>query len=547
MAGLKDAVLSLAATTEDQAWQQLQLNDELADIAEAAADSTVEIGLADVRVLLTHALEGRPTRSSFRTGTLTVCTLVPMRSVPHRVVCLLGLDDGTFPRNSVRDGDDVLARDPWIGERDPRSEDRQLLLDAVCAAEEHLVIVYSGADDRTGATIPPAVPLGELLDAFDRTATTEDGSRVRDAITTRHPLQPFDARNFTDATLGTPGPFSFDRLALAGARAAAHPRTEQPAFLADALDPLPSKDVELTDLQRLLANPARQFLRQRLSVDNAMSDDEPEDAMPVELDALQKWGIQDRMLTERLAGVDRNACIAAERARGQLPPGPLGIAILRDIDRKVDALLAATTNLRLLEPESYDVDLDLHDGTRLTGTVAGVRGDVLLTLTPSTLGPRHRLHAWVDLVALTVAHPDREWQAITVGKDAWSSTLGPVSADTAETVVRDLVALYRKGLQAPLPLPVKSSADYASTRNRGSDPADALIVADKQWVDGDRFPGEQSDAAYGLVLGQRAPIEALIEAAAWPGEPFSDEPHRFGQLARQLWQPLLDAEKQGRL
>ena len=60
-----------------------------------------------------------------------MCTLVPMRSVPHRVVCLLGLDDGVFPRQSIRDGDDVLARDPWVGERDPRSEDRQLLLDAI--------------------------------------------------------------------------------------------------------------------------------------------------------------------------------------------------------------------------------------------------------------------------------------------------------------------------------------------------------------------------------------------------------------------------------
>ena len=75
-------------------------------------------------------LAGRPTRANFRTGTLTVCTMVPMRSVPHRVVCLVGLDDGVFPRLGVVDGDDVLARDPMTGERDIRSEDRQLLLDA---------------------------------------------------------------------------------------------------------------------------------------------------------------------------------------------------------------------------------------------------------------------------------------------------------------------------------------------------------------------------------------------------------------------------------
>ena len=72
-----------------------------------------------------------------------------------------------FPRAGVPDGDDLLARDPLVGERDPRSEDRQLLLDAICAATERLVVVHSGADERTGARRPPAVPLGELLDAIE--------------------------------------------------------------------------------------------------------------------------------------------------------------------------------------------------------------------------------------------------------------------------------------------------------------------------------------------------------------------------------------------
>ena len=535
MQGLKDATLGLCATTDDNAWQQLQLADELADIGEAADDSDVEIGLADVRNLLARTLEGRPTRSSFRTGTLTVCTLVPMRSVPHRVVCLLGLDDGAFPRNSVRDGDDILARDPWIGERDPRSEDRQLLLDAVSAAEEHLVIVYSGADDRTGATIPPAVPLGELFDAFDRTAQTTDGRRTRDSITTRHPLQPFDARNFTDAALGTRGPFSFDRLALAGARAAAEPRTQAGAFLSHALEPLTVKDVELAELQRFFANPARQFLRQRLTVDNAWAQDEPEDALPVELDALQRWGIQDRMLAERLAGVDRNACIAAERHRGQLPPGPLGITVLRDVDAKVQALLDATATDLQLEPESWDIDVDLGDGTRLTGTVTGVRGDVLLTLTPSSISAKHRLTAWIDLLALTVAQPDRPWRATTVGKDARRSELGPISPTTAGDLVRDLVALYRSGLQTPLPLPIKTAAEYALARSRGKDPADALLAAELQWLNG-RFDGEQSDPAQVLLHGSVAPITVLTAA---PGD---GEPHLFGTLARRLWQPVIEAE-----
>ena len=133
-------------------------------------------------------LGGRPTRANFRTGTLTVCTMVPMRSVPHRVVCLLGLDDGVFPRNPRPDGDDVLARNPAIGERDARGEDRQLMLDAILAAKEHLVITYTGADERTGATRPPAVPLGELLDSLDETATGADGSPIGRADTDPTPF-----------------------------------------------------------------------------------------------------------------------------------------------------------------------------------------------------------------------------------------------------------------------------------------------------------------------------------------------------------------------
>ena len=82
-------------------------------------DATLE--LADVRVLLADRLRGRPTRANFRTGHLTVCTLVPMRSVPHRVVCILGLDDGEFPRRARRDGDDLMLADPHVGDRDPRA------------------------------------------------------------------------------------------------------------------------------------------------------------------------------------------------------------------------------------------------------------------------------------------------------------------------------------------------------------------------------------------------------------------------------------------
>jgi exodeoxyribonuclease V gamma subunit len=104
--------------------------------------------------------------------------MLPMRSVPHRVVCLLGVDDGVFPRRPPSDGDNITNDEEWIADRDVRSEDRQLLLDAIMSARERLVVIFAGADPRSGAEIPPAVPIGELLDALDSTARTEDGEAI---------------------------------------------------------------------------------------------------------------------------------------------------------------------------------------------------------------------------------------------------------------------------------------------------------------------------------------------------------------------------------
>ena len=547
MAGLEDAVSGLAATTYDTAWQLLQLRGELGDIAEAAGGSTALLGLADVRALLANSLAGRPTRASFRTGTLTVCTLVPMRSVPHRVVCLLGLDDGVFPRQSSQDGDDVLARDPWVGERDPRSEDRQLFLDAICAAEDHLVITYTGADERTGAPVPPAVPLGELLDALDRTATAPDGRRVRDLITTHHALQPFDRRNFEPGAEGRS--FSFDPLSYAGARAAAEPRTEPLPVYGGPLPPQPPTDVALADLRRLLTHPARGFLRQRLQVAETRGEDEPADALPVELDALEQWAVGERVLRERIAGLDPADCLALERHRGGLPPGPLGLAHLRDIGPKVEALLQASTLDREQPPESHDVDVTLPDGTRLAGTVADVRGDTLLTLTYSRLGARHRLLAWIDLVALTVARPDREWRAAVVGRGRGSraqrSTFDPLPAAEAADALAELVDLLprraavaaaaagqdRRGVRrAPHPL---RHPDRPRGRRAG--------VADRPVPR--RAGGRRSTSC---STASSAPLTVLTTQRPEPGEGgpgwHRDETDRFGLLARRLWGRLLDAE-----
>ena len=167
---LATAADALTATSQRDAWQRAQLERILGDVVAEAGANDVELTLLEVRALLAERLQGRPTRANFRTGHLTICTLVPMRSVPHRVVCLLGLDDEAFPRKAPRDGDDIMLADPHVGDRDPRPEDRQMLLDALMAASDRLIVTYAGNDVRTNTPRPPAVPVGELLDTIERTA-----------------------------------------------------------------------------------------------------------------------------------------------------------------------------------------------------------------------------------------------------------------------------------------------------------------------------------------------------------------------------------------
>ncbi|MBA3529802.1 MAG: exodeoxyribonuclease V subunit gamma, partial [Propionibacteriaceae bacterium] len=181
----KQAIELLTSVPMADSWQVTHAYAELGKLAEVPSeDAQTELSLPEVRSLLAETFQGRASRANFRTGTLTMCTMMPMRSIPHRVVCLLGVDDGVFPRSTSVDGDDILALDPWIGDRDPRSEDRQLLLDAIMAAEDHLLIIFSGADARTRAPKPPAVPIGALLDTLDVTAHALDDLRVRDHIIT---------------------------------------------------------------------------------------------------------------------------------------------------------------------------------------------------------------------------------------------------------------------------------------------------------------------------------------------------------------------------
>ena len=523
---LSRAMDLLTAVKSADSWQRSQAHRELAAATEHGGQAIVR--LADVRAMLAHRLAGRPTRANFRTGELTVCTMVPMRAVPHRVVILLGLDDESFPRVGSVNGDDIMGRNPCVGERDIRSEDRQLLLDATMSAIDRLVILFTGNDPVTGLRRPPAVPVGELIDSAN--AMLAEGSTVVRA----HPLHAFDPVNFDAGA-----PFSFDDSALAGARSAQSIQISEPEFLPE---PLPEKlgDVELADLIAFVEHPMRAFCRQRLGMYLPGDDEELSDVFSADLDGLDRWAIGDRMLQSRLAGVEGAALRAAELRRGSLPPFRLGGQVFQRIAGDVESLVTAAAPLHEKPSESRDVTVELGGGRRLSGTVPGVHEGVVVRTIFSRVAPKHRVAAWVALLALS-ASESGDRSAVVLGRGKYGGRLARSDIksppDPAATL-RDLVAMRDAGLRAPLPLPTTAACEYATRRNRGDGVELAIEAAEVSFKSD--FGGEGQDLYVKYLYGTE--FGAILSESPAPDAAVLTEPSRFGALATGLWAPLLDAE-----
>ena len=531
---LAEALDLLTEVGESDVWQRNQAGRFLGEVSESAGDA--ELTLPDMRAVLAAEFRARPTRSNFRTGEITVATLVPMRFVPHRVVAVIGLDDEAFPRVAHLEGDDILALDPCLGERDPRSEDRQLLLDALMSATDHLVLCYTGADPVSGARRPPPAPLADVIDAV--TATVEPGATV----VTRQPLQPFDTANFS-----VPQPFSFDRQAHGAAAAARFGTRPVPAFLPQPLAPVSEDEVTVDDLVDFFTDPTMGFLRQRLGVSFPRYPEEVTDALPLTAAGLPGWHIGERLLRQVLAGATTDAARQAELRRGTLPPGRLGIAVLDEISTVVTVLGgAAVASADNAERRSVHVGLDLGV-YRLTGTIGDVYGTTLINTSYSTLAPKHRIAGWVRLLALRAHGLDCD--AIVIGRHLQGGKEVALQAPMDPAgVLAGLLDIRAAGLREPLPLGPTSSYAYAA-RRKSMSAEDAHGVAAKAWTSTSagafRNSGENDEKSISLVYGSDAPFSVWWDQPAPASEHWSaEEPsNRFAQLALRVFGPLYDHEQ----
>jgi exodeoxyribonuclease V gamma subunit len=179
----------------------------------------------------------------------------------------------------------------------------------------------------------------------------------------------------------------------------------------------------------------------------------------------------------------------------------------------------------------------------VVGTVPGVRGTTLASVSFARLAAKHRAAAWVQLLALVVAHPDQPWSATTIGKGGReeptaASVIPRVDPARARAVLADLVALRAEGLCEPLPLFPKVSERYVSDRPRKTT-RQAFDAARRSWS---ADWGDGRDPAHVMVWGRDRALDDVAGTATGPGADAGGESTRFGELAVRLWRPLREAE-----
>ncbi len=558
------ALLEATLASDDESAPQLQLiRSALLELAEGAwlGGHDDEVELAALRPRLSRALEkGQPARGFLSAG-ITVCELVPMRTIPFAVVCLLGLSEEAFPRLAHPLSFDLMAQRPMRGDRTSRDDDRYLFLEALLSARRYLWITYTGQSPTDGAPLPPSVLVDELLDNLAETFRVDSeekggaGEALRRRVVTRHPLQPWSWRYFAAAGSAQEGLFSYSVQSFHGANALEGRPEALAPFVASPLPALEPEtpgeplEVALEDLVAFFRHPVRTFLQRRLGLYLGRDEEPLADREPRTLGGLEAWRLGSELLVRRLEAGDPAAGRRVARARGDLPPGTLGEVAFADLLPKVEALARRAEQARgeeALPPLVVDRTVDVSGlAVRLAGVVDELWPGAQVGVSFGSLAPKREIAFWISHLLLAWLAPDgypRESLLIGRGEGGASAIrLRPLGSGEAEAFLRRLVEIYLLGMRMPLPLfPAASWAYMASLHEAEQEEGEARGVGVLAALDHAR-------AAFSpRTHGGDAEDPYILQAFAdgheeMPRLPYPTAPRELGfeDLAREVFLPLL--------
>ncbi|MDP1956592.1 MAG: exodeoxyribonuclease V subunit gamma, partial [Rhodocyclaceae bacterium] len=508
----QERFLAPTEAEEDEAQRIRAAIKALAAHARAACCET-RLPLAVMLRELDAALAELASARAFASGAATIAALQPGRPLPARVLCLVGMNDGAWPRPDAPTSFDLILRHPRLGDRNRRGEERYAFLEALQCAGDALVITYAGRDPRSNVEFPPAAPLAELLDTLVRMT-----GRAAAALVVQHPLQPFSPAYFDQSA---PPLFSFDAEqcnAIRAERAASPFLVETPAR--EPTDT--SAELELPRLQRFFDHPVRFYLREQLGIHLEESEELLEIHEPFITDHLDNYRLREAHFAGLKSGATADETTRLVRAKGWLPHGVVGEIASEAAHDEARALWQSAqpfVTAAALPP----LEARFDDGqTILSGRLDQITANGLMRLRFGNIRPQDLLRLWIDHLLLQLAAPPGVLKQSVLLANNGVTVLSPL--DAASEHLGELLLLYRQGQHAPLPFYPKTAWAWLEGKAAWRSAWTGLKRPPR--------PGERDDAYLHLALRDRAddPLNG--------GGPLGQD---FQQMARQIFGPLRQA------
>ncbi|KIO35717.1 exodeoxyribonuclease V subunit gamma [Shewanella sp. cp20] len=536
-----------------------RLSDEL-----TATEYQSELELEVMQNWFTRHLTESRVGQRYLAGSVNFCTLMPMRSIPFKVVCLLGMNDGVYPRVQHPVGFDLVAQDgPRKGDRSRRLDDRYLFLEALLSAREQLYISYIGHSERDNSERIPSMLVSELIeycqlcylpascaDMLNGDTDTADIAQIERAILAQlivtMPLQPFDERLYLAQEAAPDGDVRAQQLRQSYSEqwcptthtkeeieADDTPHTQPGQFITEPLSLIADEDkdepLELSALIRFFRNPAQYFFNRTLKLDLSLSIQMDENDEPFALNALSRYQLQSLLIEDAVkSGEERPSDNLLQRLRlsGQLPLAPFDDILLSQYQHDIRALVGRTLYLQGESSHTQDIDLTLSDSaaTTLVGRIDGISAKGLVNYRPGTANARDLIRVYLRHLCLNAA-ADKD-QATPWQRHSYLLDIGhfhgfaPITPEQALNQLSRWAEHYHQGQCQPLPFMPRTALAYVEAEGEHSD---KLIAAQPQWLD------EQSN----LGEGQEAHYQRLF---TFPSD-FSEA--GFGTIATALLSPML--------
>ncbi len=485
----------------------------------SSADFTGDVEPAVMISWLRSRLEQQEQGVGFMTGGITFCAMLPMRSIPFRVVALIGMNDSAFPRQSRPPGFDLIAKSPCRGDRSLRNEDRYLFLESILSARDILYISYVGQSIKDNSDLPPSVLVSELLDAVRRGFSLPDEQRsLEKHLVVRHRLQAFNSEYFTaDSPLFSYSVDNYRALVEKESRSdIVRPFIREPLNEPPDVPGYGLKTVSLEKLLRFYDNPSGFFLEHRLGIRIDSMAMPLEDREHFDVKGLELYQMKQELLECELEGGNLQELLPLFRSRGMLPPARHGELLFRKVADDVQAFAGVVRKNTGVEMPLAPLELDLDVGEfRLQGTLDRLWPKHLLRYRCAKLKIKDQMRSWIEhLVLNTVAQTGYPLETTLVMVDHIKHfTRLPDAASHLE----NLMSFYMEGMLKPLHFFPRSSMAYAAK--------ESLDDARNIWRDSafNPNPGEGSEPSIRRCFGSE--------------EPFDDE---FCRLAVRLLRPMIE-------